>query len=71
MYLLIITLPFINFLFLSLLGRKLGIKGSIIITLITYIINSILSIIILYELGINSSIMVVDMISFIEILDIN
>lgn len=55
MYLLILLLPLLGSIFAGLLGRKLGVTGSQIITILCLGIASILSIIGFYEVGISNS----------------
>jgi NADH-ubiquinone oxidoreductase chain 5 len=55
MYLSIIILPLLGSIISGLLGRKIGIKGSHIITSFLLIISSFLASIAFYEVGITSS----------------
>ena len=55
MYLSIIVLPLLGSLISGLLGRKIGVTGSHIITSLLLIISSILASIAFYEVGITSS----------------
>jgi len=55
MYILILALPLLGSIFSGLLGRKLGVTGSQIITTILLCIASFLSIIAFYEVGLSGS----------------
>jgi len=55
MYLSILMLPLLGSVISGLLGRKIGVTGSHIITITCLIITSILSIIAFYEVGVCDS----------------
>jgi NADH-ubiquinone oxidoreductase chain 5 len=55
MYLTILILPLIGSLISGLLGRKIGIRGAHIITILSLFLASILASISFYEVGINGS----------------
>jgi NADH-ubiquinone oxidoreductase chain 5 len=53
MYLAILTLPLLGSLSSGFLGRKLGVKGSQIITTTSVIITTLLAIIVFFEVSLN------------------
>jgi NADH-ubiquinone oxidoreductase chain 5 len=55
MYLSIVILPLLGSIISGLLGRKIGVKGSHIITSLLLVISSLLASIAFYEVGITSS----------------
>lgn len=66
MYLTIIFLPLLGALTSGLLGRKLGVKGSQLITTILVMISTILSLIGFYEVGLSNSPVSIELISWID-----
>jgi hypothetical protein len=73
MYLTILTLPLLSAIITGFLGRKIGNKGSYIISTIALVLCGLLSIITFYEVGISESPVSIKLISWIdlELLDIN
>ena len=59
MYLLIIFFPLLSFILLSCFGRYFGKKGSIKISLLCLFLSFLISIFILYEIGLSNSIVLI------------
>jgi NADH-ubiquinone oxidoreductase chain 5 len=66
MYLTIILLPLISAFISGFLGRKVGIKGSQILSCLILIIDSLLAIIAFYEVGLNESPVTIRIIDWVD-----
>jgi NADH-ubiquinone oxidoreductase chain 5 len=67
MYLSIIFLPLLGSIVSGLLGRKVGVSGSQIITCTSLIVSSLLITVAFYEVGLCSSPVAIDIISWLDI----